>query len=97
MGIFRSIVKTLMGSVLDIRHNLSLGSAKRAELVGDDPLGRHACFLQQPDEQPLGGLRVASALNNLVEDVALLIETARQSQCFLPAMEITTSSRCQTS
>ncbi len=46
MGIFRSIVETLVGSVLDSRHNSTLGCAIRAELVGDDPLGRHACFLQ---------------------------------------------------
>lgn len=42
MGIFRSIVETLVGSVLYIRHNLPLGGAIRAQLVGDDPLGRHA-------------------------------------------------------
>ncbi|OJF90769.1 hypothetical protein AX761_23100 [Rhizobium sp. 58] len=70
MRIFRSIVETLVGSMLDSRHNRSLGRAIRAKLVGDDPLRRHALLLQQPDEQSLGGLRVASALNNLIENIA---------------------------
>jgi hypothetical protein len=28
-------------------------------------------MLKQPDEQSLGGLRIASALNNLVENIAI--------------------------
>jgi hypothetical protein len=62
-----------MGTVFDSRHNVTLGRAIRAELVGDDPLGRHALLFQQPDEQSPGGLRIASALNNLVESVSVLI------------------------
>lgn len=45
MRIFRSIVEPLVGPVLDSWHNVTLGRAIRTELVGDDPLGRHACFL----------------------------------------------------
>jgi hypothetical protein len=46
MGIFRSIVETLVGSVLDRGHNLSLGRAIQAKLVGDDPPGGHALLFQ---------------------------------------------------
>lgn len=40
---------------------------------GDDPLGRHARFLQQPDQQSLGSLGIASALNDLVENITVLV------------------------
>lgn len=46
MRVFRSIVETLVGPVLDSRHNFTLGRAIGTELVCDNPLGRHASFLQ---------------------------------------------------
>jgi len=48
MGILRPIVKALMRSMFDIRHDLALCCSIGPQLVSDHPLRRHALFLQQP-------------------------------------------------
>lgn len=66
-GILSLVVQAFVRPVFDGRHHLSLGCSVGAQLVGD-----HALLLQQPPEQALGGLGVATVLDDLVEHIAIL-------------------------
>ena len=96
MRIFRPVVEALMRAMLDRGHGLTRCCSVRAELVGDDALGRNALLSQQAPQQTSRGLAVALGLQNLVENIALLIDRAPEPM-FFPAMLTTTSSRCQMS
>ena len=58
------------------RHHIPLCRSIRAQLVGDDPLRRLAWPLQQPDQQSLGGLRVATRPDDFIENVRVVINGA---------------------
>lgn len=73
MGILSSIVQTLVAAMLDMRHDLPFRGYIRSQCVGDEPLGRHALFLQQADLETLCGLGIAPGPNNLIENIAILI------------------------
>ncbi len=73
MGILTAVVLPLIPAVLDTWHDLSLRRAVAFELIGDD-LTRHVPqALQQLAEEPLGSSLVASALDEDVQHVAVLI------------------------
>src|SRR5580704_9243007 len=76
MRIFRPVVEALMRAMLDRGHGLTRCCSVRAELVGDDALGRNALLSQQAPQQTSRGLAVALGLQNLVENIALLIDRA---------------------
>ena len=76
MGVFRPVVESLMGAMPDCGHDFSPRRDVRAELVGDDALGRDALLFQQAPQQTGRGLAVAPGLQNLVENIALLIDRA---------------------
>ena len=78
MRIFRSIVKPLVRAVFDVWHDLTLGGRVGAELVGDHPPGWAALLPQQTLQQALGRLGVASALDDLIEHIAVLINRPPQ-------------------
>ena len=58
------------------RHHIPLCRSIRAQLVGDDPLGWSALFLQQSDQQSLGGLRVATRPDDFIENIRVVINGA---------------------
>ena len=67
MQVFRSIVETPVGPVLDSHHNVTLGRAIRTSC--DDPLGQHASFLQLPDQHsPRGSAEVMGGLVKALND-----------------------------
>ena len=63
-----------MGPVFDRWHEVTFGRTIGAEFVGDDPLGWHALLLQQPEQQSPCSPGIAPALNDFIENVAVLID-----------------------
>ena len=96
MGILRPVIEALMLAMLDAGHDLPLGCGVALQLVGDQHTRRSPLLLQELAEQAFGGLLVAPALDQDIENKPSW-STARQSQCFLPAMVMTTSSKCHLS
>src|SRR3954452_9237930 len=80
MRIFCPIVEPLMRAVLDVRHDLALGGSIRAELVSDHPSRRAALLPQEAPQQALGCRGVASALDDLIKDVSILINSPPQPE-----------------
>ena len=74
VGILGSVVQTLVLAVLDPRHDLSLRCAIALQLVGDQHPRRAALLLQELSHQALGCLLVTPALDQNVEDDAMLID-----------------------
>ena len=65
--ILRSVVQSLMLAMLNAGHDLSLRRTVAGKLVGNHDTGRPHLLLQQLAQQALGGLFVASALDQNVE------------------------------
>lgn len=59
--------------MLNSRHDLTRRRAIGTKFVGDDPLGYSVRSFQQPEPQPLGRFRIAPVLNNLIENIAILV------------------------
>src|SRR3954465_9843375 len=73
MGILRPVVEAFVLAVLDTRHDLTLGGTVAAQLVGDQHTRRSSLLLQQFAQQALGRLLVAPALDQDIENEALLV------------------------
>ncbi len=65
-----------MRSMLDSRHALASCRGIGAKLVSDDALWQASLLLHQPDQETLGSFGVTPALDDLVENVAFLIDRA---------------------
>jgi len=65
-----------MRAMLDRAQDLSPCCGVRAELVGDDALGRDALLIQQTRQEANCGFAVAPGLQNFVENIAFLIDRA---------------------
>jgi hypothetical protein len=78
VGVFGPVVQPLVLAMLNFRHDLAPCGAIGAELVGYDTLWRTTLLPQKPCQQSPRGLCVPMDLHKFVEDVALLIDTARQ-------------------
>jgi hypothetical protein len=76
VGILRPVVEALVLAVLDAGHDLPLGRGIALQLVGDQHARRPSLLLQQFAQQALGRLLVAPALNEDIENKALLIDRA---------------------
>src|ERR1700753_603843 len=76
MRILCPVVEALVLPVLNAGHNLPLGGAIAAQVVGDRHTGRSQVLLEQFAEQALGGLLVATALHEDVENEPLLVDRA---------------------
>jgi hypothetical protein len=74
--ILRPIVEAFMLAVLDAGHDLALGGTVAAQLVGDQHTRRSSLLLQQLAEQAFGGLLVSQALDEDLENKALLVDRA---------------------
>jgi hypothetical protein len=76
MGILCPVVKAFVLAMLDAGHNFSPGRGIAFQLVGDQHTTRSSLFLQQFVEQAPGGLPVTPALDEDVENKALLVDRA---------------------
>src|SRR4051794_30918869 len=93
MRVLGSIVQALVLSMLNARHDLPLCRPVAGQLISDHDARRPALPLQQLAEQALGGALIAPALTSTSSTIPIW-STARQSQCFLPAILMAISSRC---
>jgi len=78
VGIFRPVVQAFVLPVRDAGHDLTLGRSVAAELVGDQHAGRSPLLRQQLAEQAFGGLFVAPAVDEDIENKAFLVDRAPQ-------------------
>ena len=74
MGVFSPIVEPFVLSVLDAGHDLPLGGGVALQLVGDQHTRCPALLLEELAEQALGGVRVAPALDEDIENEAILVD-----------------------
>jgi len=61
--------------MFDPGHDLAPCSTIGAKLVRDDALGQAPLLLHQPDQKTPGSLGVAASLDDLVENVAVLVDS----------------------
>jgi hypothetical protein len=92
--ILRSIVQPLVLAMFDTKAHVLARCAVGFEVICDPDAWRSPGLLQQLSHEPLRGAAISPALDEDVENKAILIDGA---QCFLPAIVITTSSRCHLS
>jgi hypothetical protein len=78
MGVLCPVVQALVGAMLDIGHDLSVRCPVGAQFVGDDPLGWHALFPQQPGQKTFGSLGISPGLHDLIENIAIVADRAPQ-------------------
>jgi hypothetical protein len=83
------IVQFSMLPVLDIGNSGPLGGGVAGEFVRDHHARRRSLLLEKLAQQTLGCFGIATALDQNVE-YGPVLSTARQSQCFRPALLITT-------
>jgi IS1 family transposase len=76
VGILRSVIEAFVLAPLDAGHDHPLGSRIAFQLVGDQHTGLSSLLLQQFTEQALGGRLIAPALDEDVENEALLVSLA---------------------
>lgn len=67
-----------MRSMLDSRHDLASCCSIKAKLVHDDALRQASLLLHQPDQQTLDSLSITPALDDFIENIAILIDGAPQ-------------------
>ncbi len=78
MRILCPVIQPLVRPVFDCRHDLASSRSIGTELVGDHPPRRTALLLQQTPQQALGGLGITPALNDLVKDISVLVNSPPQ-------------------
>src|SRR6266404_6196695 len=71
MGVFGPVVEALVLTMLDPGHDLPLGSGVALQLVGDEHTRGSTLLLEELAEQPFGGLLVAPALDENIENEAV--------------------------
>lgn len=74
MGVLGPVVETFVLSVLDAGHDLPLGGGVALQLVGDEHTRCPTLLLEELAEQAFGGLRVAPALDEEIENEAILVD-----------------------
>ena len=74
MGVLGPVVLVFGLAVLDRAHQFAVGDAVGGEAVGDQDPGNPALLLHELGQEPLGGLGVAPALDQDVQDVAVLVD-----------------------
>src|SRR5260370_31365079 len=75
--------EALVLPMLDPGHDLPLGSGVASELVGDEQTRRATLLLEELAEQAFGGLLVAPALDENIENEAVLVDGTPE-QMLLP-------------
>src|SRR3712207_3197439 len=74
MRVLGPVMQPFMLAMLNRRHDRAPGGRKGAELIRDHPSRWAALPLQQTLQQAFGRLGVTPRLNDLVEDIAVLID-----------------------
>src|SRR6266849_2476088 len=74
MGVFGPVIEALVLPMLDPGHDLPLGRGIAPQLVGDEHTRGSALLLEELAEQALGGLLVAPALDENIENEAVLVD-----------------------
>src|SRR5947207_8559629 len=74
MGVFGPIIEVLVLPMLDPTHDLPLGCGVALQLVGDEHTRCSTLLLEEPAEQAFGGLLVAPALDQNIENEAVLVD-----------------------
>lgn len=74
MRILGPVVETFVGSVLDVRHDLSPGCSIGAQFVRYPTLRCDTLLLQKAGQQSPGGLGVTSGLDDFVKHIPILID-----------------------
>ena len=74
MGVFGPVIEAFVLPVRDPGHDLPLGSGIALQLVGDEHTGGSTLLLEELAEQAFGGLLVAPALNEDIENEAVLVD-----------------------
>jgi hypothetical protein len=70
MGVFGPVIEALVLPMLDPGHDLPLGSGVASQLVGDKHTRGSTLLLEELAEQAFGGLLVAPALDENIENEA---------------------------
>ena len=76
VGILRPVVEAFVLPMLDAGHDLTLGRSVAAKLVGDQHARRLPLLLQELAEQAFCGLLISPALDEAIENQALLVDRA---------------------
>src|SRR6201997_3860135 len=74
MGVFGPVIEALVLTMLDPGHDLPLGRGVALQLVGDEHTRCSALLLEELSEQAFGGLLVAPALDENIENQAVLVD-----------------------
>ena len=74
MGVFGPVIEALVLSMLDPWHDLPLGSGVASQLVGDEHTRGSTLLLEEFAEQALGGPLVTPALDQNIENEAVLVD-----------------------
>ena len=74
MRVFGPIIEALVLPMLDPRHGLPLGRGVALQLVGDEHTRCSTLLLEELAEQAFGGLLVAPALDENIENEAVLVD-----------------------
>src|SRR5438045_9465556 len=74
MRVFGPIIEALGLRMLDPRHGLPLGRGVALQLVGDEHTRCSTLLLEELAEQAFGGLLVAPALDENIENEAVLVD-----------------------
>src|SRR5712672_1485618 len=74
MGVFGPVNEALVLTMLDPGHDLPLGSGVALQLVGDEHTRGSTLLLEELAEQAFGGLLVAPALDENIENEAVLVD-----------------------
>src|SRR5260370_24127941 len=82
MGVFRPVIEALVLPMLDARHGLPLGRGVALQLVGDEHTRCSILLLEELAEQTFGGLLVAPALDENIENEAVLVDGTPEPMLF---------------
>src|SRR6476646_3595964 len=74
MGVFGAVIEALVLPMLDPGHDLPLGRGVALQLVGDEHTRCSTLLLEELSEQAFGGLLVAPALDENIENEAVLVD-----------------------
>jgi hypothetical protein len=72
------VVQAIMLSLLDARHDLSLGHTIAGEFIGDQHARCDPLLLEQLAQQPFGGFGITAALDRDVEHGSVLIHLSSE-------------------
>jgi hypothetical protein len=76
MGILRAVIQAFVRSMFVARHDVALCRAIGSQLVGDHDTERTSLYFQKLSHQTFGGLCIAVALHQYVENKTALINGA---------------------